>query len=141
MIEPPVVVSITRLIDQARVLAYANAARDPNPLHTDAAYAATTPFGRPIAHGMLVLALVSEAMAQAFGSSWVHGGTLNVRWRSPAIHPVVVTARASLRSSTEQTATYEVVCADEHGTVLLTGTATAPFTVDTGADTNEPLNG
>lgn len=141
MIEPPAVVSVTRLIDQARVLAYADAARDPNPLHTDAAYAATTPFGRPIAHGMLVLALVSEAMAQAFGTRWVHGGTLNVRWRSPAIHPVVVTARATLRSSTDQIATYDVACEDDHGTVLLTGTATAPLAISTSANTTGSPNG
>lgn len=127
MSEPPVVAPVTRLIDQARVLAYADAARDPNPLHTDAEYAKTTPFGRPIAHGMLVLALVSEAMAGAFGKRWAGGGTLGVRWRSPAMHPVTVTARAALRGTKDGIATYDVTCEDEAGTLLLTGTASAPY--------------
>ena len=69
MTAAPLVETLTRHIDQAMVEAYASAARDPNPLHTNAAYAATTPFGRPIAHGMLVLALVAEAMASAFGNA------------------------------------------------------------------------
>ncbi len=123
----PAVAPVTRLIDQPRVDAYAIAAHDPNPIHTDAAFAATTPFGRPIAHGMLVLALVSEAMAGAFGERWAQSGTLNVRWRAPAIPPVTVTARASLKSDLDGLATYDVVCEDAAGGVLLTGTASARY--------------
>jgi len=129
MSQPPEVTPVTRFIDQARVLAYADAARDPNPLHTDAEYALTTPFGRPIAHGMLVLALVSEAMAGAFRERWAEGGTLSVRWRSPARHPVTVTARAALKGTKDGIATYDVTCEDEAGTILLTGTASAPYEV------------
>jgi 3-hydroxybutyryl-CoA dehydratase len=129
MSQPPEVTPVTRHIDQARVLAYADAARDPNPLHTDAEYALTTPFGRPIAHGMLVLALVSEAMAGTFRERWAEGGTLSVRWRSPAMHPVSVTARAMLKGTKDGVATYDVTCEDEAGTILLTGTASARYEV------------
>ena len=123
----PEVVPVTRLIDQPLVRAYAAAAHDPNPLHTDEAYAATTPFGRPVAHGMLVLALVAEAMAATFGEAWARGGTLSVRWRSPAMPPCTVTARALLKSEAGGVATYDVSCEDEAGTLLLTGTASAPL--------------
>ena len=126
MTTPPLVAPVTRLIEQARVDLYARAARDPNPLHSDAEYAATTPFGRPVAHGMLVLALVSEMMAAAFGDRWERGGTLDVRWRSPAMPPVTVTARASLRGEKDGVATYDVTCEDDAGTQLLSGTASAP---------------
>ena len=123
----PSVAPLTRRIDQAMVDAYASAARDPNPLHTDVEYAKTTPFGRPIAHGMLVLALVAEAMATAFGERWASGGTLSVRWRAPAVHPVTVTVRAALRSDADGLATYEVTCEDDGGALLLTGTASARY--------------
>lgn len=123
----PEVAPVTRLIEQARVDLYARAARDPNPLHSDPVYAATTPFGRPVAHGMLVLALVSEMMAAAFPERWAAGGTLDVRWRSPAMPPVTVTARASVRGVKDGVATYEVTCEDEAGTQLLSGTASAPI--------------
>ena len=119
----PQVAPVTRLIDQDRVDAYASAAHDPNPIHTDPDFAATTEFGRPIAHGMLVLALVSEAMTAHFGLRWAESGTLKVRWRAPAVQPVTVTASALPRSVAEGIATYDVRCEDAAGTVLLTGTA------------------
>lgn len=118
---------VTRLIDQGRVDRYAVAANDMNPIHRDSPEAANSQFGEPLAHGMLVLALVSEAMSDAFGTRWAAGGTLQVRFRSPALTPVTVTARAQLRSAHEGIATYDVVCEDPRGEVLLSGRASAPF--------------
>ena len=122
----PRVEPVTRLLDQARVDAYARAARDPNPLHLDAQVARRSGFDSTIAHGMLVLALLSEVMSNAFGRRWAEGGALKIRWRAPALIPATVTARAELRSHVDGVATYDVVCEDEGGTALLTGTASAP---------------
>jgi 3-hydroxybutyryl-CoA dehydratase len=121
---PPAVVSLTRLVDQRRVDRYAEAARDANPIHRDTPEAHAGQFGRPIAHGMLVLALVSDAMAQAAGARWASTGTLKVRWRAPALPPVTVTARCTLKSAADGLATYGVACETEAGDILLTGTAT-----------------
>lgn len=115
--------SVTRLIDQARVDAYADAARDHNPIHIDDAFAAASPFGQRIAHGMLVLALVSELMSGAFGERWARSGALKVRWRAPAVQPVAVTAKAALRGVADGVAAYEVSCDAADGTVLLAGAA------------------
>ncbi len=123
---PSPVASVTRLLDQARVDAYAVAARDGNPLHLDPAFARERGFEGAIAHGMLVLALVSEAMGAACGRGWAEGGALKVRWRAPALIPVTVTARVELRSTGDGRGGYEVTCKDEQGTVLLSGTASAP---------------
>jgi len=125
----PTVAPVTRHIDQRRVVRYAAAARDPNPIHTDPEVAAATEFGRPIAHGMLLLALVSEAMSAAFGERWAAGGRLKVRWRAPAIQPVTVTASATLRSTAvagdaeDGVLTYDVRCDDEAGVLLMSGFA------------------
>lgn len=123
MTQPLEVPSVTRVLDQARVDAYAEAARDHNPIHIDEAFAAATPFGQRIAHGMLVLSLVSEAMTAAYGTRWAASGALKVRWRAPAVQPVTVTARATLRASESGVAAYDVTCESEDGTVLLAGTA------------------
>ena len=123
----PEVEPVTRLIDQPRTDRYAVGARDHNPIHLDTPEAAASQFGRPIAHGMLVVSLVSEAMTNAFGRRWAAGGHLKVRWRAPALPPVTVTARAELRKVIDGIASYEVSCEDETGTVLLTGTARAPI--------------
>lgn len=125
--EPPIIPPLTRLVDQAMVDRYALAALDPNPIHRPSPEAEAGPFGRPVAHGMLVLALVSEAMTLAFGRRWAETGSLKVRWRSPAVPPITVTCRATLKSAHEGLAVYEVVCEDPTGVVLLDGTVSARF--------------
>ena len=53
----------TRLITNQEVEAFAAISGDHNPLHLDPDYAATTPYGECIAHGMLTGALISAAIA------------------------------------------------------------------------------
>ena len=127
MSEPPVVASVSRLVDQARVDRYAAAARDPNPIHRDTPEAAASQFGRPVAHGMLILGIVCDAMAAAFGERWASSGSLRVRFRAPALPPVTVTASATLKSAEAGVATYEITAEDEHGAVLISGTASAHY--------------
>ena len=52
-----------------------SASGDHNPIHTDPAFAATTPFERPIAHGMLLLAYVMEMLTTTYGASLDHLGS------------------------------------------------------------------
>jgi acyl dehydratase len=53
------------LLDQARILAFAEATEDRQFIHTDPAAAAQTPFGGTIAHGFLTLSLLSRMAAEA----------------------------------------------------------------------------
>jgi 3-hydroxybutyryl-CoA dehydratase len=48
-----------RTVTEADILAFAGLSGDFNSIHTDAVYATTTPFGARVAHGLLVLAIVS----------------------------------------------------------------------------------
>jgi len=77
---PPVVKQIT----QEKINLYAEASGDFNPIHVDESFAAKTPLGGTIAHGMLVLAYISEMMTLAFGQSWFSQGKLSVRFKAPA---------------------------------------------------------
>jgi len=120
----PQTFSVSRLIDQPRVDRYAVAARDPNPIHRETPEAYAGPFGQPVAHGMIVLGLVSEAMTGAFGAAWAATGTVKVRWRNPGLTPFTATARADLKRDDDGLATYDIVCSDHRGEPLLTGTAT-----------------
>ncbi len=70
-------------IDQDLIARYAEVSGDHNPLHTDPAFAATTAFGRTIAHGMMTLALLSDAMRVWAGAGWLSSGTLEVTFLSP----------------------------------------------------------
>jgi 3-hydroxybutyryl-CoA dehydratase len=78
--------SVVKHITQEKINLYAEASGDFNPIHVDESFAAETPLGGTIAHGMLILAYVSEMMTLAFGRSWLSGGRLSVRFKAPA-HP------------------------------------------------------
>lgn len=59
-------VSVGRTITEADVVAFSGLSGDFNPLHTDATFAAKTPFGQRIAHGMLS-ASISTGLGQTLG--------------------------------------------------------------------------
>jgi 3-hydroxybutyryl-CoA dehydratase len=75
---------VVKHINQEKINLYAEASGDFNPIHVDESFAAKTPVGGTIAHGMLSLAYVSEMMTSAFGRSWLSGGKLRARFREPA---------------------------------------------------------
>lgn len=51
--------SVIKHITQREINLYAEASGDFNPIHIDESFAAQTPLGGTIAHGMLILAYVS----------------------------------------------------------------------------------
>jgi 3-hydroxybutyryl-CoA dehydratase len=112
------------MLNQGMLNAYAEASGDHNPIHIDEAFARTTPMGGTIAHGMLVLSLISEMMTAAFGRAWLQGGTLDVRFRAPARPGDTVTARATPQESKDASLRYAVECVSQSGEVLIAGTAT-----------------
>jgi acyl dehydratase len=65
-------VSPRRTVTEADVVSFAGLSGDFNPLHTDHLFAAETRFGRPIAHGLLVLA-IADGLVSRLG---IHDGTV-----------------------------------------------------------------
>jgi 3-hydroxybutyryl-CoA dehydratase len=76
--------AMVKEVRQEDVNLYADASGDHNPIHIDEEFARGTEFGGTIAHGMLVMAYISELMTVAFGQNWLEGGSLDVRFRIPA---------------------------------------------------------
>lgn len=58
------IVTPARTITEADIVNFAGLSGDYNAIHTNAEYAKTTPFGRRIAHGLLVMAVVSGLAVQ-----------------------------------------------------------------------------
>ena len=82
--------TIRKTITQAQVELYAQAAGDFNPIHMDAEFARGARFGGgrldgTIAHGMMILAAVSEMLTYAFGERWLAGGRLKARFRGAGV--------------------------------------------------------
>ena len=53
---------ITRVVEDDDIAAFVDAVGDYNPVHSDPAYAATTPFKKPIAPGIFTAGLVSAVI-------------------------------------------------------------------------------
>jgi len=123
----PEVRPLSRRVTQEGIRRYAEASGDFNPIHVDEEYARATPFGGTIAHGMLVLAYISETMAVAFGHDWLTGGRLKVRFRAPARPGDTLTVRAEPRRARqtdgERVFEYGVECSNQKGETLVSGTA------------------
>lgn len=86
-----------REITQDDVDLFARVTGDDNPIHVDADFAASTPFGTRIAHGLLTLSLVVPLMAEVFEVTEVGMGInygLN-KVRFPAPVPVGSRIRVS----------------------------------------------
>ena len=67
---------------QEEVNQFAQVTGDKNPVHTDAAYAATTMFKKPIMHGMLSASLFSKV----FGTLFPGEGTIYLKQSSSPLY-------------------------------------------------------
>ena len=63
---------IKETITDKMVRQFAELSGDNNPIHLDDAYAATTIFKKRIAHGMILGAIISRCLNQAFGSGGIY---------------------------------------------------------------------
>ncbi len=119
--------TLQKPVSQENINLYARASGDHNPIHINEAFARKTPLGGTIAHGMLVLAYISEMMTKAFGISWLTSGKLNVRFRAPARPGDTITVSGTLRkaeqSGAETVLRYDVLCANHKGEAVITGEA------------------
>jgi len=117
--------SVVKHITQKDINLYAEASGDFNPIHVDEAFAAQTPLGGTIAHGMLILAYVSEMMTIAFGRSWLSTGKLSVRFKTPARPKDTITVSGNINSIEHKEDTSYATCSvealNQSGEVVVTG--------------------
>ncbi len=100
-----------RSVTQERIVAYAEASGDHNPLHIDPEFGATTQFGGNIAHGMMLFGYMSDALTQAYGAAWAVNGRMRARFRAPARPGDIVEVSAEERSRhTRDDGTIDVHC-------------------------------
>lgn len=95
-------VTFAKTVTQEDILKFAEVSGDFSPNHVDAEYMATTPYGRPIAHGVLTLGLMSTAstmlLAQAnLGRPCVSLGYDRVRFLGPVFAGDTVTITYTVR--------------------------------------------
>ena len=119
--------AVEKLITQEQIERYASASGDFNPIHIDHEFAATSQFGRTIAHGMLVTASISEMMTLAFGERWPQSGRLKIRFKAPVYPGDRISTFGEVKSVRDRDGTRSVACSvgvrKESGEVAITGDA------------------
>lgn len=76
----------TRTFSPEEVQIFADISGDDNPLHLDPHFAATTPFGKPIVHGVFLMAFVSKIL----GRDYPGAGSVAVSLYSEFLRPIPV---------------------------------------------------
>ena len=116
---------VKRVVTQEKINLYAKASQDFNPIHIDEDFAKKTPAGGTIAHGMLILAYVSHMMTAIFGQSWLSGGKLNARFKTPARPGDTITVSGKIRrvekSEAQTLISCDVLCVNQNGETIITG--------------------
>jgi 3-hydroxybutyryl-CoA dehydratase len=116
-----------KMISQADINLYAQASRDFNPIHIDEEFARRTPAGGTIAHGMLILAYISEVMTRAFERNWLTAGGLNVRFKAPARPGDVIRVQVKVEKIVPEGESGLVICGvtclNQTGDIVVNGEA------------------
>jgi 3-hydroxybutyryl-CoA dehydratase len=116
---------ISRTITDDDVRRFAELSLDSNPLHLDDDFAATTPFGRRIAHGMLPASLISAVLGTRLPGPGCIYLKQDLRFLAPVFIGETVTARVSVSELGERNrCVLDTEVTKDDGTVVVTGTAT-----------------
>jgi len=125
---------VVKHITQENINLYAEASGDFNPIHIDESFAAETPLGGTIAHGMLSLAYVSEMMTSVFGQNWLSGGRLRAKFKEPARPGDTLTINGKITCLEQEDdvsyANCAFECLNQKGEMIVTGEATVKFSGD-----------
>lgn len=117
--------TLSRTVTQEQINAYAEASGDPNPIHTNEEFARMVGLPGTIAHGMLNMGILAEAVAR-----WAGGNdrvaSISCRFSKPLLPGDTITCKGTVIAVDEEKglATLEVGATSDRGdTVLSNGRA------------------
>ena len=125
MLEIGATASRTKVMTDEDVRLFAQVSGDTNPVHLDDEYAATTRFGRRIAHGILTGSLISTIL----GNDLPGQGTIYLSqafsFKAPVYINDTITATVELIKYKEKNriATFRTICTNQNGVLVLEGEA------------------
>ena len=111
---------ILKIVSAADLDAFAAVSGDTNPVHLDAAYAATTTFGGRIAHGMLSAAYISAVLGTKLPGPGAIYLSQSLKFRRPVKIGDPVVARVSVQALDERRGhvTFATACLVDGKTVV-----------------------
>ena len=116
-------VAVSRTITADDITLFAALSGDYNPVHLDADYAATTPFGKPIAHGMLCGALISATVAMNFPGPGSIYRSQTIKFSKPVFIGDELTINISVKEKQDRLKLVTLTCVikNQHGKTVATG--------------------
>src|SRR5262249_32032561 len=87
---------LTRVVEEDDIAAFVDAVGDYNPVHSDPAYAATTPFKGPIAPGIFTAGLISAVIGTQLPGPGAIYLSQSLKFVKPVKAGDVITARAEI---------------------------------------------
>ncbi len=112
------------VVSAKKIETFAELTGDYNPIHMNAEYAATTPFGKRIAHGALSASLISAILGNDLPGPGAIFTELNMRFRKPAFIDDEIIARAEVVEIKEKYGHVKMkVSCSVNGKVIIRGTA------------------
>lgn len=117
--------SRTTTITDEMIRTFAELTGDSNPVHLDDAYAATTRFGRRIAHGMIAAGLISAALANNLPGPGTVYLSQTLKFKAPVYPNDTITTTVEVKSvrPDKPIATLATVCTNQNDAVVLEGEA------------------
>jgi 3-hydroxybutyryl-CoA dehydratase len=117
--------SMTKTITDDDIRAFADLTGDHNPVHLDDEFAATTRFGRRIAHGMLSAGLISAVLANKLPGTGTVYLSQTLSFVAPVYPGDTVTASVTVMKVREDKpiVTLETVCTNQRDEPVLRGEA------------------
>ena len=116
---------ITRTIGEAAIASFIDAVGDYNPVHSDRAYASTTPFSEPIAPGIFTAGLISAVIGTQLPGPGAIYLSQALKFTKPVKFGDRITARAEVLEvlAERNRIRLKTVCVNQHGEEVLTGEA------------------
>ena len=117
--------SFTKVVTKEMIHAFAEISGDTNPVHLDAEYAAGTVFKQNIAHGILVIGLISKVLGcdmPGYGSIYV---SQQVKFLRPVKIDDEITATVEVIEKLEKNVVkFRTYCKNQKGKIVVDGEAT-----------------
>ena len=117
--------SLTRTISDEDIRAFARISGDTNPAHLDDAFAATTRFGRRVAHGFLVASLISAVLGTQLPGPGAIYLDQRLRFLKPVFPGDTITARVEVTDyrPEKSVVTLNTGCFNQNGEEVIGGQA------------------
>jgi acyl dehydratase len=116
---------LSRVVSEGDIAGFVDAVGDRNPVHSDPAFARTTPFGGPIAPGIWTAGLVSAVIGTRLPGPGSIYATQDLRFLRPVRPGDTITARVEVAELVRERnrARLRTVCVNQRGEQVLAGEA------------------